>query len=315
MNILQVVVLALAIVLTCFYLWNESRKDGFDEEKVLDIFLISLVCSYIVAKMLYFLMNRTFVVVPVLDEIPYYFLGFGAGAWYMSRRYGWSLFRVSDILTLAFLFGAGAFFILTSLLVRFNLLYLILSFCLFVASFLLAKYRNVSLKSGYIFIIITILLALVSLSRLGDVKNLPFPLFLITLSLLAIRYRLKVDMIKPRISSDLFKHLVGRLKIENLKLKKEEEHLKKQDPYMKEGRTSENSELVDDAMEDVDKTYHEARLNLVQTARMQVRRALAKVKIGTYGVCESCHMPIDLARLKAYPQATKCLECSEKTEE
>ena len=40
--------------------------------------------------------------------------------------------------------------------------------------------------------------------------------------------------------------------------------------------------------------------------------ALKKTSEGTYGVCSNCGKPINPKRLKALPEATLCIECSEK---
>ena len=44
----------------------------------------------------------------------------------------------------------------------------------------------------------------------------------------------------------------------------------------------------------------------------EVDLALAKIKKGTYGLCEACHQEIDQARLKAMPTARWCLSCKNK---
>ncbi len=40
-----------------------------------------------------------------------------------------------------------------------------------------------------------------------------------------------------------------------------------------------------------------------------IDRALAKMDVGTYGVCERCGNPIPKARLKALPYAALCVAC------
>ena len=45
-----------------------------------------------------------------------------------------------------------------------------------------------------------------------------------------------------------------------------------------------------------------------------VEHALAKIKRGTYGVCESCGKAIDPARLRAVPYATLCIDCQARAE-
>jgi DnaK suppressor protein len=61
----------------------------------------------------------------------------------------------------------------------------------------------------------------------------------------------------------------------------------------------------------------EHELALTQNARVlldQGERALARIDAGTYGVCESCGMPIGKARLFAFPGATLCVECKQREE-
>lgn len=112
----------------------------------------------------------------------------------------------------------------------------------------------------------------------------------------------------------LFRDLVLRLWKRNKQLKKEEEMLVKSDPLMQE-ESDDRSELAESNAVDVEKSIQDARLDLVQSARLEIKKALAKVRIGTYGICEVCKKPIDIARLKAFPQADKCFECSRKEKE
>ncbi|MBU0650166.1 TraR/DksA C4-type zinc finger protein [Patescibacteria group bacterium] len=119
------------------------------------------------------------------------------------------------------------------------------------------------------------------------------------------------DIKKAIIPPILLKHLVLRLWKRNKELHQEEESVKEADPLMRE-ESSDRSETAESNAIDVEKTIQEARLNLVQGTLLEVRKALAKVRIGTYGCCEVCKKPIDLARLKAFPQATKCYDCSKK---
>ncbi len=49
-----------------------------------------------------------------------------------------------------------------------------------------------------------------------------------------------------------------------------------------------------------------------ETARsiVLISAALARIESGAYGDCEACGEPIDLARLKAMPEALHCLGCA-----
>lgn len=42
----------------------------------------------------------------------------------------------------------------------------------------------------------------------------------------------------------------------------------------------------------------------------EIERALEKIEIGTYGICEVCQNEIQFERLKAHPTATRCVEHS-----
>ena len=46
----------------------------------------------------------------------------------------------------------------------------------------------------------------------------------------------------------------------------------------------------------------------------QIERALARLKQGTYGLCESCADKIPVGRLNALPYTTLCIECQREME-
>jgi len=46
----------------------------------------------------------------------------------------------------------------------------------------------------------------------------------------------------------------------------------------------------------------------------QAELALARLRAGTYGLCEACGQPIDPDRLEILPAATLCVDCQRKQE-
>src|SRR5438477_12935050 len=46
----------------------------------------------------------------------------------------------------------------------------------------------------------------------------------------------------------------------------------------------------------------------------QIDRAIARMKQGTYGLCEVCHAKIPVARLNALPYSTTCVRCQREME-
>ena len=53
------------------------------------------------------------------------------------------------------------------------------------------------------------------------------------------------------------------------------------------------------------------RNNLEKSLLREVEEALARVKDGTYGVCQECDEPISPKRLQALPWAKFCVRCQE----
>ncbi len=46
----------------------------------------------------------------------------------------------------------------------------------------------------------------------------------------------------------------------------------------------------------------------------KVKKALQRIDDGTFGICESCGGDISIARLKARPVTTQCIECKTRDE-
>lgn len=60
----------------------------------------------------------------------------------------------------------------------------------------------------------------------------------------------------------------------------------------------------------------EKNLSLEKTLEVSlynVNKALKKIDEGNYGLCEKCNGPINPDRLKAFPSATACMKCKEKS--
>jgi RNA polymerase-binding transcription factor DksA len=164
---------------------------------------------------------------------------------------------------------------------------------------------------------LTLMLVSASLSLFyRDQRSLIVLPFLFTLGVVVLYKRLKSNKVRMKgtMPNDLLKNIKEMLTKKDKQLAKEESILDKNDPYKVSGRDEGNSEFEEEAMEDQGHTTTQLLKASVFDMRTQVRKALAKINIGTYGICEVCHKPIDSARLKAFPQATTCLSCAEKKE-
>jgi len=70
-----------------------------------------------------------------------------------------------------------------------------------------------------------------------------------------------------------------------------------------------------------DRASHEANRNFELRIRdrehkliKKVKKALIRIEDGTFGMCESCGEDISIARLKARPVTTQCIECKTREE-
>jgi RNA polymerase-binding transcription factor len=78
---------------------------------------------------------------------------------------------------------------------------------------------------------------------------------------------------------------------------------------------------VDEAAIDVERGFADSAHSTAERARLLsvmkalranlrwVNRALTKMDLGTYGVCERCGRPISTERLEALPWAILCIDC------
>jgi RNA polymerase-binding transcription factor DksA len=113
---------------------------------------------------------------------------------------------------------------------------------------------------------------------------------------------------------DFLNQIKKHLKIEEKRLVKEEEELKEQDPFMVPGRDVGNQEFVEEAGEEIGHERVEMEKGIIRKLLSDTRAALARLKIGKYGVCDKCGEHIDRARLKAVPHARYCLKCEKRLE-
>lgn len=98
-----------------------------------------------------------------------------------------------------------------------------------------------------------------------------------------------------------------------LKLKRSEKSLKANDPFSDEQRTGNNS-MEEDLDEQIGHFDTEIKVGFVKKQIVQIRKALTRLKIGKYGVCEKCGKMIDTDRLAVDPEVTICLYCERERE-
>lgn len=316
----MLVIAIMGLICWCFVLWYESKKDGFNTEKFFDLVFSSVILSCLIFFILTKIVGYMEIFQPAnifltLDkELLFSFSVFLTSLlpiFFYSKRWKWSVFRILDIYSLAFTVLA-LFLLLGNFLVVGDKTYIIL-FVLFLGLYLFVlRYRGYRLLSGLIFSILLTFIAIAGTLFFRKGGYLLFYPILVTISVVNLYLRGKKTMAKTLIPEDLIAGLKQKLIKKERSLETEQQQLVREDPYLQPGRDTDNAENMDDAMEDVGKNITDARMGIVKSIRIQVKKALAAIKLGKYGTCEVCGKPIDKARLKVYPEATTCIDCATK---
>lgn len=117
-----------------------------------------------------------------------------------------------------------------------------------------------------------------------------------------------------RFPAKLLSPVAGFLRSNLQLLKKRRKEIDKEDPFKDSSRLIDNASPDTDAAEQFGHARTSAIREQLDKKMIQTRKALTRIKIGKYGICEDCSKMIDTDRLMIYPEATLCAKCQEKRE-
>ena len=103
-----------------------------------------------------------------------------------------------------------------------------------------------------------------------------------------------------------------RAKLKNLEKRRSD--IEKEDPFQDTTRIIDNAAPDTDAAEQFGHARTTAIREQIDRKIIQTKKALARVKVGKYGICEECGKMIDTDRLMVYPEATLCAKDAVKRE-
>lgn len=106
------------------------------------------------------------------------------------------------------------------------------------------------------------------------------------------------------------KFLRARLKT----LEKRKKEIEKEDPFKDTSRINDNASPDTEAYEQFGHARTSAIKEQYDRKIIQTKKALSRIRIGKYGICEDCGEMIDTDRLMIYPEATLCAKCQAKRE-
>ena len=98
-------------------------------------------------------------------------------------------------------------------------------------------------------------------------------------------------------------------------LERRKKSIDEDDPFKNVDRIADNAAPDADAEEQFGHARTTAIREQLERKIIQTRRALARVRLGKYGICENCGKMIDTDRLVIYPEATLCVKCEAKKED
>ena len=119
-------------------------------------------------------------------------------------------------------------------------------------------------------------------------------------------------MAKVKFPKNLINPIGRFLRREEEKLKEHKKKLDKEEPFKDPERVLDNAAIDTDASEQFGHVNVEGVRREIDKTLIQIRKALTRIKIGKYGICETCGNMIDTDRLMVFPAATKCVSCENK---
>jgi len=315
---LMEIVFFLGVFCWMFILWGESKKDGFNTQRFFDLIFSSVILSGSISFLIYRLLEWLKIYHPanrllILDQTTLLgvcvFLLSLAPIFIFAKKFKWSAFRILDIYTMAFsvllmILSLGEFIVSgqTDCLILFILT--------LVFYFFVIRHRGYKFMSGQIFSFFIFFVVFSLLTFLRKKGSLLFSSILFTIGLVNLYLRGRKNMSDTKCPEQVLNNLKKKLQSKEKRLDQQQQQLIKEDPYLQYGRATDNAETLDDVMEDTGKIVTDARISTVRSLKIQVRKALAAMKLGKYGKCEVCGKDIDKARLRAYPEATTCIDCA-----
>jgi len=122
-------------------------------------------------------------------------------------------------------------------------------------------------------------------------------------------------MVKIKFPLKVLKPIRDYLTREESKLVRRKKALTKEDPYENTDRINDNAAIDTDAAEESGHERITALKKEIDKTLIRIRRTLTRIKIGKYGLCESCNRLIDTDRLAVNPTSSECMKCVKKKDD
>src|SRR5262245_12098115 len=116
----------------------------------------------------------------------------------------------------------------------------------------------------------------------------------------------------PSFPSKILSPVATFLKEKLTHLERRKKEVERDDPFNDGDRNFDMASPDDTAAEQFGHARILAVREQLDRRIIQIRKALARIKVGKYGVCDDCGKMIDTDRLVIEPEATLCASCQRK---
>jgi RNA polymerase-binding transcription factor DksA len=125
---------------------------------------------------------------------------------------------------------------------------------------------------------------------------------------------MKKETNTPVFPASLLKPIGDFLSAKLHTMEKRKKAISKEDPFANTSRVDDNAAPDTEADEQFGHARTSAIGKEIGKNIINIRKALSRIKIGKYGICEECGELIDTERLIAFPEATLCKKDAAKRE-
>lgn len=129
-----------------------------------------------------------------------------------------------------------------------------------------------------------------------------------------VKNRVAETKLPVKFPANVLAPVAGFLQARLADLRKHKKEIEEEDPFKDTSRLLDNASPDADAAEQFGHARTSAIKKVLTIKIIQTRKALARIRIGKYGICEDCGRMIDTDRLVVYPEATLCASCAAKRE-
>lgn len=207
----------LGFLILAYVVWSEGKKDGFSEERLFDMLLLTIFSAILFSRAFYAsatapTFNALATMVYRIWEPGYNpvgaLVGFLVPLYTLCRLWKWSFYRIVDIFSLGVSLSLPVVLLgYVGLQGKFEFLFAFAAWIFLFAA--LSKFRTSKIKSGFVFSIFLAVTAILGAIFFRDRQYLIFYSLLVTLSVAVFLFRLRIttygDKLIERITSRIKK--------------------------------------------------------------------------------------------------------------